>query len=386
MQAPLLHILRQVFFEQRHADKAIESSLRQTKLSQPERGALVDTAYGIIRYWRLLWHLQQQTPCDNDKALQSIVEIYQIIAQNKKTTNAKVIWQRLADTTKREILQSVPDWLDEWGARELPDTWDTVLAALNTAPSLVIRVNTLKISKKDLEQRLLAQEIPTQSVENAPDALLLPQKINLFALPEFKEGLFELQDSSSQQVAALLGAGAGMRVIDACAGAGGKTLHISALMQNKGRIVAMDTEQWKLEALKKRARRAGANNIETRWIEDGKTIKRLADTADCLLLDVPCSGLGVLRRNPDAKWHLQPENILELQQTQRYILDHYPRMLKKGGKMVYATCSILPSENQLQVQRFLSETGNDFILLKEQQISPISGFDGFYVALMERKA
>jgi 16S rRNA (cytosine967-C5)-methyltransferase len=178
-----------------------------------------------------------------------------------------------------------------------------------------------------------------------------------------------------------------MRVVDACAGGGGKTLHLAAMMENKGSIIALDTQGWKLEELRKRARRAGASNIETRSIESKKTIKRLYNTADRLLLDVPCSGLGVLRRNPDAKWKLQPEQIDQLRQTQQDILQSYAPITKPGGRMVYATCSILPSENQDQIQTFLaSSTGKDFKLISDQKILPQDdGFDGFYMALLERK-
>lgn len=178
-----------------------------------------------------------------------------------------------------------------------------------------------------------------------------------------------------------------MRVIDACAGAGGKTLHLAALMENKGSIIALDTHAWKLDSLKKRARRAGAFNIEVRNIENTKTIKRLHNSADRLLLDVPCSGLGVLRRNPDTKWKLSVEQLEELKETQQHILSSYSQMLKAGGKMVYATCSILPSENREQVDKFLqSENGAAFELIEDKTILPQSeGFDGFYMALLEKK-
>jgi 16S rRNA (cytosine967-C5)-methyltransferase len=188
-------------------------------------------------------------------------------------------------------------------------------------------------------------------------------------------------------VAPLLAPEPGMRVVDACAGGGGKTLHLAALMQSKGQLIALDTLEWKLEALKKRARRAGASNIETRVIENSKVIKRLHGSADRLLLDVPCSGLGVLRRNPDSKWKLSPAQIEQLRATQQDILQRYSPIVRPGGRMVYATCSILPSENEMQVATFLaSEAGKDFRLLEERRILPQdAGFDGFYIALLERR-
>lgn len=196
-----------------------------------------------------------------------------------------------------------------------------------------------------------------------------------------------MQDYSSQLVAPLLAPQPGMRVVDACAGGGGKTLHLASLMENKGSIIALDTQAWKLDELRLRARRAGATNIETRAIESRKTIKRLYGSADRLLLDVPCSGIGILRRNPDAKWKLQPEQIDKLRATQQEILQAYAPITKPGGRMVYATCSILPSENQDQVEKFLnSEAGKSFKLLEERRILPQDdGFDGFYMALLSRE-
>ncbi|MCL4153173.1 UNVERIFIED_CONTAM: hypothetical protein GTU68_012878 [Idotea baltica] len=178
-----------------------------------------------------------------------------------------------------------------------------------------------------------------------------------------------------------------MRVVDACAGAGGKTLHLASLMENKGQIIAMDIYENKLNELKRRAKRNGAHNIENRVIDSTKPIKKLYDKADRVLIDAPCSGLGVLRRNPDAKWKLQPEFIDKIKVTQQDIIQQYSRMVKAGGQMVYATCSVLPSENQEQVATFLqSESGANFTLLKDNKLlSHKSGFDGFYMALLERK-
>ncbi|MGL4832968.1 MAG: RsmB/NOP family class I SAM-dependent RNA methyltransferase, partial [Shewanella sp.] len=206
----------------------------------------------------------------------------------------------------------------------------------------------------------------------------------LFRTQSFKEGLFEQQDAGSQRVAAALDAKPGMRVIDACAGAGGKTLHIAAQMQGKGRLLAMDVEQWKLDKLKERARRSGAYNVETRLIASSKTIKRLKLSADRVLLDVPCSGLGVLKRNPDAKWRDTPDRLPVLMDLQKQILASYSRMVKVGGIVVYATCSIFPGENREQIDAFLAQNDN-FRLLEDETISPAdTGFDGFYLAKLER--
>ena len=209
--------------------------------------------------------------------------------------------------------------------------------------------------------------------------------MNVFKLPTFKEGKFEVQDASSQLVAPFTDVSPGMRVIDACAGGGGKTLHLASLMQNAGHIIAMDNDQRKLDELKRRARRAGATNIETRLIDSTKVIKRLNNSADRVLLDVPCSGLGVLKRNPDAKWKLNLDYIDRVRKIQQDILDRYSQMVKANGKLIYATCSILSSENQHQVNSFLSAHPN-FALEEQKQIFPSEGFDGFYMARMTRKS
>jgi 16S rRNA (cytosine967-C5)-methyltransferase len=178
----------------------------------------------------------------------------------------------------------------------------------------------------------------------------------------------------------------GMKVVDACAGAGGKTLHLSALMENKGSLVAMDIYESKLKKLKIRAKRNGAHNIDLRVIDSTKPLKKLTGKADRLLIDAPCSGLGVIRRNPDSKWKLQPEFLDTIRQTQQHILQQYSKMLKPNGKMVYATCSVLPSENKNQIEQFLSSgAGRHFKLVKDKSIlAHQSGYDGFYMALLEK--
>ena len=222
------------------------------------------------------------------------------------------------------------------------------------------------------------------------DALRLKKRANVFLSEAFKQGLFELQDASSQRVAPLL-LGAwnpsqgSLKVADCCAGAGGKTLHLAALMGGKGKIVAMDIYPQKLDELSRRAKRNGAYNIEARLIE-AKYLKRQRGTFDRVLIDAPCSGLGVLRRNPDTKWKLTPEFLEEIRKTQAQLLAQYSLLVKEGGSLVYATCSILPSENEQQVQHFLaSEAGKRFTLVEQHKISATQGYDGFYMAALRVK-
>jgi 16S rRNA (cytosine967-C5)-methyltransferase len=185
----------------------------------------------------------------------------------------------------------------------------------------------------------------------------------------------------------MLDAKPGQRIIDACAGAGGKSLHIAEMMENKGQLISLDIYESKLKELKRRAKRNGAFNIETRVIDTTKVIKKLHGTADKVLIDAPCSGLGVLKRNPDTKWKMQPDFLDRIRTLQQQLLRDYSKMVKEDGEFMYATCSILPSENELQVKEFLaSEEGATFEIKKENKVSPsATGFDGFYMALMKRK-
>jgi 16S rRNA (cytosine967-C5)-methyltransferase len=306
-----------------------------------------------------------------------------------ENTPSRKIKGRFDELSKiRKYKESIPDWLDELGEKELEKVvWTKEMAALNEQADVILRVNTLKTTKEKLQAELFDLDIETEFLKDYPNALKLKERANVFSTEAFKNGLFEVQDASSQVVAEFLDVKPGMRVVDACAGAGGKTLHIASLMDNKGQIIALDIYGNKLNELKRRAKRNGAHNIETRVIDSTKVIKKLYDKADRVLIDAPCSGLGVLRRNPDAKWKLQPDFIESIKKTQQDILQQYSRMVKAGGKMVYATCSILPSENQKQVDEFLtSDSGKDFIFVEDKKVlAHKSGFDGFYMALLERK-
>jgi 16S rRNA (cytosine967-C5)-methyltransferase len=385
----VVQVLESIFIENRYADKAIEKMLKQNaRWGARDRRFIAETSYDVVRWYRLLGYLS-----DAPNDFWKLMGTWFLLNKNPglppwsefNGLNSTDILNRYEQAKKvRKIHESIPDWLDELGERELGTRWEKEIQSLNDEAAVVLRANTLKISREELREKLEEEDVITEVDRNFADALILSQRQNVFAQPSFKEGLFEVQDAGSQLIAPFLNVEPGQRVIDACAGGGGKTLHLAALMQNKGRIIAMDTEEWKLDELKKRAKRAGASNtIETRVIESSKTIKRLENSADRLLLDVPCSGLGVLKRNPDAKWKLKPEFIGSVKETQQKILREYSNMLKRDGMMVYSTCSVLPSENERQVEEFLKDK-NDFQLIRQKMIYPSQGFDGFYMALIKR--
>ena len=178
-------------------------------------------------------------------------------------------------STIRKFRESIPDWLDELGEKELGNLWDKEIKALNEQAPVILRTNTLKIDKRDLQKKLLEEKIDTDSIKGYPEALQLVERANVFSTEVFKKGFFEVQDASSQLVARYLEVLPGQKVVDICAGAGGKALHIAALMENKGQIIAMDIYENKLKELKRRARRAGVHNIEPRVIESSKDIKKI---------------------------------------------------------------------------------------------------------------
>lgn len=384
----VIEALSEIFGEGRYADKVIERVLKQNpKWGSRDRRFIAETTYNIVRWYRFLRELSQSPEHDYWKLFAAWLHLKGTDLPHWAEFSSINFdqWDERLERARsvRKIRESVPDWLDEIGETELGDAWDSELHSLNEEARVVLRANTLRIRRRDLQKVLKEEGVETDEVAIARDAVALRQRQNVFQLRSFKDGLFELQDGGSQLIAPFLEAEPGMRVIDACAGAGGKTLHLAALMENKGRILAMDPEAWKLDELKKRARRSGAANIETRTIDSSKTIKRLEKSADRLLLDVPCSGLGVLKRNPDAKWKLSPEFVERVRGVQQDIITNYSKMVKPGGMMVYSTCSLLPSENEEQVKAFLAQH-SEFALQEEKKIAPSEGFDGFYMARLKR--
>ena len=386
-----------IFNEGEYADKVVQKVLKYDKRwGARDRGFIAETTYDMVRWKRLYSEIGEiKAPYTRPKLFRMFA-VWAVLKGIKLPD-----WKQIEPTPERRIKgkfdelskirkyrESVPDWLDLLGEKALGDAlWTKELAALNEQASVILRTNTLKTTKDKLRDNLTELGIYTDSIKGHPQALKLEQRANVFTTEAFDSGWFEVQDASSQLVAEALDVKPGQRVVDCCAGAGGKTLHLAALMENKGQLIAMDIYANKLKELQRRAKRAGAFNIEPRHISSTKVIKKLHEKADRVLIDAPCSGLGVLRRNPDAKWKLQESFLEKITQTQRDILQDYSKMVKDGGKMVYATCSILPQENSQQVAHFLkSEAGANFTLTREQKVyASKSGFDGFYIALLEKK-
>ena len=388
----VIKVLDGTFNQNFYADKTIEKILKSDKRwGSRDRGFIAETSYEIIRWKRLYSEISETKSPYKYVELWKIFSVWAVLKgiqlpnwkefENTPTRRIKGKFDSLVKI--RKFRESIPDWLDRIGCDELGENnWTSELSALNEKANVIIRANSLKINVNDLRKELQQEDIQVEKINGFPEALKLIERKNLFKTKAFQNGYFELQDASSQLVAPFLKAEKGMKICDVCAGAGGKTLHLSAITENKGQIIAMDIFKNKLFELKRRAKRNNAFNIETRLIENNKSIKRLHGKIDRLLIDAPCSGLGVLRRNPDSKWKLSQNFLDKIKDTQQEILKRYSPMLKENGKLVYATCSILPSENELQIKRFLkTEQGKKFKVEDEKKISPAqSGFDGFYMA------
>ena len=386
--------IKLIFNEGEYADKVVEKALkRDSRWGARDRKFVAETIYDMVRWKRLYNEIAGTKNHYNTENVWKNLTVWVVLKGIKLPD-----WPQFEGVPERRIKgkfdelqktrvfkESIPDWMDALGVKALGEKlWTQEIAALNQKAPVILRTNTLKIDKTQLQAQLSKEGIETDFIESHPDALKLKERANVFITSAFQSGFFEVQDASSQLVADYLDVKPGMRVIDTCAGAGGKTLHLAALMENKGQIIATDIYESKLKKLKKRARRAGAHNISTRALDSSKVIKKLKNSADRVLIDAPCSGMGVLKRNPDSKWKLQPEFVENIIKTQAEILDKYASLVKKNGKLVYATCSILPEENEDQVKHFLANH-SEFKFVKERKISAAtSGFDGFYMALLER--
>ncbi|MBF0269554.1 MAG: RsmB/NOP family class I SAM-dependent RNA methyltransferase [Alphaproteobacteria bacterium] len=285
-----------------------------------------------------------------------------------------------------------PEWLDDKLRARFGESLDVEMRALLLPARLDLRVNALKATREDAIHALAQEEIIAQPTELSPWGLRIPERVNLMASKAFKDGLVEVQDEGSQLAAQLVGAEPGMSVCDFCAGAGGKTLALASTMNNKGRLVACDVSEGRLSRSADRLKRAGVHNV-TRHVLDAtgaKWVKRQAGSFDRVLVDAPCTGTGTWRRNPDAKWKMTPTDLAELTVKQGEILERAARLVKPAGKLIYVTCSLLPDENEAQIEAFLAKA-------KDFALEPISaerpylhltpaqhGTDGFFAAKLVR--
>jgi 16S rRNA (cytosine967-C5)-methyltransferase len=306
----------------------------------------------------------------------------------------------------RAVRFNFPAWLEAMLGEIFGARLGAEMAAMNGSAPLDLRVNHLKSNRSDARKSLAAEGVTATPTPFSPNGLRVHERIPLATLDAFKSGAVEVQDEGSQLAALMARAKPGMRVVDFCAGAGGKTLALAAEMHNRGHLVACDISEARLQRSGQRLRRAGVSNVERRALstERDKWVKRHAESFDRVFVDAPCTGTGTWRRNPDAKWRLTPKDLDELTELQARILESASRLVKPGGRLIYATCSLLPPENDRQIERFLAAHA-DFALLPiggvwqeavgrpcpepetMLHLTPARhGTDGFFVAVLERRA
>ncbi len=301
------------------------------------------------------------------------------------------------------IYHSHPHWIVEKWLKEFhePGIVEALCTANNHEPPLTIRVNPLKTKRDSLQKTLEHEGYTSSPTILSPFGLVVDKKEGIFRTDAFSNGAFEVQDEGSQLITLLTGAKPGEFVVDACAGNGGKSLFLSGLMKAQGTVLALDTHTGKLANLRRRANRSGASNIRT-MIPDAAALQELKSPADCVFIDAPCSGMGVFRRNPDSKWRLARKDIRELSSKQKEILREYSGLVKPGGRLVYATCTISREENEDVVRDFLDER-KDFHLIPASEMNPeifgkfttgegffrslphVHNTDGFFGAVMRLK-
>ena len=389
LQREILAALGDIFARNQHAEQTVDARLKANrKWGARDRRLFAESVYENVRWWRLNWHLAGLPDAEcllpeaiTDERLRTLWDAYW--ARHEATPPDQQAAP--AEDLPLAIRASIPDWLFDLGAKEFGSEWPALLAALNQPADVFLRANSLHTTAGALKADLALQGIEADEVPGLPDALRLKERRKLGNSTAFCHGLFEIQDAASQHVAPLLQVEPGQVVIDACCGAGGKTLHLAALMRNKGRLLALDVRDKPLHALAERAKRASISIIELGVLDKEQVHSDLFATADRVLLDVPCSGLGTLRRSADVKWKLTAKEVARLVRVQSRILADYSQFVKPGGKLVYATCSFLPDENERQVQAFLAGRGATWTLEQELHLRPDrEGFDGFYAARLKR--
>jgi 16S rRNA (cytosine967-C5)-methyltransferase len=413
-----------------YASDLIASAFRkQRQLGSGDRRLVAETVYGLIRWDRRLEAITEELLArrrERREALSPVArtELELLIYELRQgvTVEPEELRRLLhgepdlgaitsedaglgtrTGLEREAVRRSYPSWLLERFVADVGEPEAMALAdAMNRRAPLAIRVNTLRISRQALAERLANEGIVTRPAPLSPFGLLLETRVNVFGLAAFSEGLFEVMDEGSQLVAEAVAPPPGGKVADACAGAGGKTLALAALLGGQGRILALDSNGKKLEELRRRARRAGLSNVAAREVK-GATLPDEARLGawDRVLVDAPCSGLGTLRRNPEARWRLQPAAVDGFPPQQLSLLVTYAPLVAVGGRLIYATCSVLRSENDRVIERFLSERP-DFVLMPLKEIwgkeraQPMGDgsvlrllpqahdTDGFFTAVMRR--
>ncbi|MGH8729147.1 MAG: RsmB/NOP family class I SAM-dependent RNA methyltransferase [Burkholderiales bacterium] len=393
----------------RAADKELQDLFRaERELGAGDRAFVAETVYGVVRHLRSLMTLTQSS---DSRALvlaalvkylgRNVRELAPWVSESEASQLAEI---KAADLglLPPAVSAELPDWLYSRLSSIYPETeLSAMMRALNRPAPLDLRVNTLLAERNEVLAQLQAEGIAASATPYSPFGIRLASHPAINRHRLFLEGKVEVQDEAGQLACVLVAPKPRDFVVDFCAGAGGKTLCLGALMRSHGRIYAFDVSAKRLAKFSPRLKRSGLSNVHVKVIESEAQVQRLAGKIDRVLVDAPCSGLGTLRRNPDLKWRQSPQSVAELTQKQAAILQAASRLVKDGGRLVYATCSILPEENDAIVAGFL-ESKTDFSLiacgkiLAGRQIpldtgemlrlfSHRHGTDGFFAAVIERR-
>lgn len=381
-----LEIIKQVLQDSVRASRALSKAIQHNpKWGARDRKLIYTIVYDILRWKRKYEALLSLV--NTATKTEQLLHYWCFLNQYQKPETKKEIPLNIKKDTSLTPAEmaAFPDWIFELGKKELGDVWPKECTALNEKAEVALRVNRLRAHPKKVQQQLDAKyNIPSHYSSKYPDALLLAAGRKLDKNPLFLKGFFEIQDAHSQKIAPFTNVQPGMAVIDLCAGAGGKSLHLAALMRNKGTIKAFDIVPNKLKELRKRGQRAGVKIIQTEPITRTTDFKQLNAWADVVLIDAPCSGLGTLKRNPEIKWRLTPERLDELKALQEQLLTQASSWLKPNGVMVYATCSILPSENEQQITTFLTQHPEFEVEEQHAFFAHQSPYDGFFMVRLRR--
>lgn len=404
----------------RPADAVANSFFRERRfIGGGDRRAISSLVWDALRHWRrTAWRLEQAGGAPTPRLRIAAAEIFRgntpgAVAQSfvegrfapgALTGDERYVLDRLAKEEPGPMPDSVrlevPDWLYPHLKSRFGDRVEQELAAMAQEATLDLRVNTLRGDRQTALRALARDGFHPEVSALSPWGLRLPGRLPVTTSTAFREGLVEIQDEGSQLVVAMLGAGPEMRVLDYCAGAGGKTLAIAMEMQNRGHIVACDVSTVRLDGAVKRLRRAGVHNVERHLLVAGdKWAKRRAGSFDRVLVDAPCTGTGTWRRNPDARVRLEEKDLQELTVKQAEILDRAAALVRPGGRVVYATCSVLDAENKDQIEAFLARRPDFELALPEGDLlpeafrsSPMLSLtpaqnetDGFFAACLVRK-
>jgi 16S rRNA (cytosine967-C5)-methyltransferase len=396
------------------ADNVVSDYFRsQRALGARERHTLAETTYAVLRHRLLYQHLAQSGKGEMERRLAILAWQGNEGFLRAALSDVEQQWLEKVGKVDRTALpeklrHNLPEWLAERLMAAMGDQFWPLIDSLNQAAPLDLRVNTFKAKREDVQAALKLEGVEAEPTPYSPWGLRIQGKPALHKLDVFLRGDVEVQDEGSQLLALMTDAKRGEMVVDFCAGAGGKTLALGASMRNTGRLYAFDTSGHRLAALKPRLARSGLSNVYPAQIahERDERIKRLAGKIDRVLVDAPCSGLGTLRRNPDMKWRQSPESVAELQVKQAAILAGASRLLKPGGRLVYATCSLLAEENEDIARAFTEATAQTMTPLPAQQVLERAhvegadslvlgdflrlwphrhGTDGFFAAVWERR-